>query len=108
MPNPRLAAMDATIHAACLRAGIADTGMYFSPGADTGIPVRVYVDLDVQLVGSLRQYVAGRVEIAYILEDLGDVKLAKNGSVTIGTKRYINGEPIRDDGSQSRWLVRRG
>ena len=108
MPNPRFAAMDASIHRACLRAGMADTGLYFPPGSDVGIPVRVFVDMDIQIVGGLRQYSAGRVEVSYIKEDLGDVKPAKNGRVTVGTKSYVNGEAISDDGSQSRWLVRRG
>lgn len=108
MSNPRLAAMDASIHAACLRAGLADVGRYFPPASPEGIDCRVYVDLDIELVGGVRQFVSGRVEVAYVLEDLGDTKPVKGGSVTVGTKRYVNAEPLHDDGSQSRWLVRRG
>ena len=103
-----LADLDASLHASFAAAGMADAGSYFDEGAATdaaGVPCRVYVDRDVQTVGEQRQFKAGRVEVSYVLPD---VSPRQGGRLLVDGDTYINADKISDDGSLSRWLVRRG
>ncbi|MCU1041301.1 hypothetical protein [Stenotrophomonas maltophilia] len=105
--------LDASLHAAFAVAGMASIGTHTAKkdGAVTA-NVRVYIDRDVETIGELRQFVAGRVEIAYLRADVepeqGDrleVGVAGNG---LGVEVFFNSKKLSDDGSRSRWLVNRG
>ncbi len=103
-----LAGLDAALHASFAAAGMADAGVYFEPDAAQdadGAPCRVYVDRDLQTVGELRQFKVGRVEVTYVLPD---VTPKQRGRVVVDGDSYFNEDRISDDGSLSRWLVRRG
>jgi len=103
-----LAALDDDLHAAFADAGLADMGLYAAPNAAPDAPpldVRVYVDRDTQTLGDVRQVQAGRVEVAYVLQP--GFRPAQNGVLLVDGDRYENANPISDDGSVSRWLVRR-
>ena len=103
-----LADMDSDLHAAFADGGMADNGLYFRPQAapdDVPVECRVYVDRDIATVGEIRQTVTGRIEIAYVLTD-GFVP-EQQGSVLVDGDRYENTRPVSDDGSLSRWMVRR-
>ncbi len=101
-----LADLDATLHAGLAVAGMADAGQYTPPGGGAPVPCQVYVDKDVETIGSLRQFVANRVEIAYVRQ--AGVALAKDGTVVVDGMTFTNVKIISDDGSLSRWLVRSG
>lgn len=103
-----LAEMDAHLHAAFAGAGMADSGLYWSPNAAPDampVPVDVYVDRDIQTLGDVRQTVAGRVEVAYVLSAL--YRPEQGGVLVVDGDRYENASAISDDGSISRWMVRR-
>ena len=103
-----LADMDTELHEAFADAGLADAGLYTAPNAAPDSPpteVRVYVDRDTQTLGDVRQVQAGRVEVAYVLQP--GFRPAQNGVLVVDGDRYENANPISDDGSVSRWLVRR-
>jgi len=103
-----LAALDADIHAAFLDAGLADVGEYWPPGAlldAPGMPVRVYVDRDIQTMGEVRQVRAGRIEVGYVLAP--GLVPEQGGLLLVDGERFENANPISDDGSVSLWLVRR-
>lgn len=108
MSNPALAALDAVIHGALRGAGLADTVQYLAPKSEPGAvsrPASAYVDRDIETVGDMRQVVAGRTEVAFILEPGFEPK--QRGTVRLVDGLYELATPISNDGSVSRWLVTR-
>ena len=98
--------MDATIHSALAIAGMVSTATVKSE--KTGVVtagVRIYIDRDVETIGDLQQFVAGRVEIAYLR---ADVEPEHGDRVEVDGEAFVNVKKLSDDGSRSRWLVRRG
>jgi len=98
--------MDATIHGALAVAGLVSTATVRSD--KTGVltaGVRVYIDRDVETIGNLQQFVAGRVEIVYLR---ADVEPEQGDRVEVDGEAFVNAKKLSDDGSRSRWLVRRG
>ena len=98
--------MDATIHSALAIAGMVSTATVKSE--KTGIVtegVRVYVDRDVETIGDLQQFVSGRVEVVYLR---ADVDPDQGDRVEMAGEAFVNAKKLSDDGSRSRWLVRRG
>ena len=114
-----LAAMDAQLHAAFAAAGMADRGQYTAPGLvppedEEGTPTPhpavdcdVFVDRDTQTLGETQQFKAGRVEVVYVLGSL-PVAPKKGGKLAVDGDTYVNDDEISNDGSLSRWVVRRG
>lgn len=103
-----LAQMDADLHAAFADAGLADRGLYWPPDADADFApfdADVYVDRDIQTLGDVRQAVSGRVEVGYVVSPL--FKPEQGGRLLVDGDRYENATVISDDGSISRWVVRR-
>ena len=103
-----LAEMDSDLHAAFADGGMADNGLYLRPQAapdEAPVECRIYVDRDIATVGGIRQAVTGRVEIAYLLSP--GFAPEQSGSVLVDGDRYENTRPVSDDGSLSRWMVRR-
>lgn len=100
-----LAGLDASLHASFAAAGMADAGAYTTPDGGAAVPCQVYVDRDCEMIGGLKQFVAGRVEIAYVCR--AGFRPVQKGRVLVDGDTYINAEPLSDDGSVSRWLVRR-
>lgn len=100
-----LAGLDASLHASFAAAGMADSGAYTSPDGGAAVPCQVYVDRDCETIGGLKQFVAGRVEITYV-RPYG-FRPAQKGQVLVDGDAYVNAELISDDGSLSRWRVRR-
>lgn len=103
--------MDAELHAAMLDAGMADAGHYTASGANVDTPVRIYFDRDAQVLGEFGQVVARRIEIGLLLADVPAP--VKGGRVYVpaedATYQLVDqpdGAGI-DDGSLSRWVVRR-
>ncbi|WP_312321005.1 hypothetical protein [Stenotrophomonas sp.] len=101
-----LADLDATLHAGLAVAGMADTGQYTPPGGGASVLCQVYVDRDVETIGGLRQFVANRVEIAYVRH--AGFAPAKDGTVIVDGATFTNAKIVSDDGSLSRWMVRSG
>lgn len=103
--------MDAELHAAMLDAGMADSGHYTAPGANFDVPVRIYIDRAAQVLGEFGQVVGRRIEIGLLLEDVPAP--AKGGQVYVpaeGATYQLVSQPEgdnTDDGSLSRWVVRR-
>nr|WP_153856599.1 hypothetical protein [Stenotrophomonas maltophilia] len=98
--------MDATIHASLALAGMASTAKVTA--LKTGVVtegVRVYIDRDVETIGDLRQFVSGRIEIAFLR---ADVEPEQGDLVEVGGEVFVNSKRLSDDGSRSLWLVRRG
>ncbi len=118
-----LAAMDADLHVAFAGAGLADVGLYTPPASPAEPPPEgspepppalppelpllayVYVDRDQLTAGDLRQVTAGRVEVSYVLYE--GFRPQQHGVLEVDGDRYENASLISDDGSLSRWLVRR-
>ena len=98
--------MDATIHASLALAGMASTAKVTSlkTGAATE-GVRVYIDREVETIGELRQFVAGRVEVCFLR---ADVEPEQGDLVEVGGEVFVTSKKLTDDGSRSVWLVRRG
>lgn len=97
--------MDATIHGALEIAGMVSTATVKSE--KTGVVtagVRIYIDRDVETIGDLQQFVAGRIEIAYLR---ADVEPEQGDRVEVDGEAFANVKKLSDDGSRSRWLVRR-
>ncbi|MBH1431070.1 hypothetical protein I5U42_07105 [Stenotrophomonas maltophilia] len=98
--------LDASLHAAFAVAGMASVGAHTAKKDGVVTPnVRVYVDRDVETIGELRQFVSGRVEVAYLL---ADVEPEQGDRVEIAGEVFVNSKKLSDDGSRSRWLVHRG
>ena len=101
--------MDADLHAAFADAGLCDVGDYtpIVDGVAGGVlaGVRVYVERDVQQIGEFGQIIAPRTQIAYLL---ADVTPTKGGRIVVDGQAWINTDNVGDDGSLSRWIVRRG
>ncbi|HYQ23950.1 head-tail joining protein [Stenotrophomonas sp.] len=98
--------MDATIHGALAIAGMVSTATVTSE--KTGVVtagVRIYIDRDVETIGDLQQFVAGRVEIVYLR---ADVDPDQGDRVEVDGETFVSAKRLSDDGSRSRWLVRRG
>lgn len=112
-----LADFDADLHWAFAGAGMADNGLYTPPAppapvdpeapAPAATPCSVYVDRDTQTLGETRQFKAGRVEVAYLLSAMPEAP-RKGGRLLVDGDTYINDDEISNDGSLSRWVVRRG
>lgn len=112
-----LADFDADLHWAFAGAGMADNGVYTPPAplppVDPEAPLpapglcSVYVDRDMQTLGETRQFKAGRVEVSYLLHGMAEPP-RKGGRLLVDGDVYINDDEISNDGSQSRWVVRRG
>lgn len=98
--------MDATIHGALAIAGMVSTATVTSEKSGVVTAgVRIYIDRDVETIGDLQQFVAGRVEIAYLR---ADVEPEQGDRVEVDGEVFVNVKKLSDDGSRSRWLVRRG
>lgn len=98
--------MDADLHAAFADAGLADTVAYTpNPAGPVVEGVQVYIDRAHQQIGEFGQIVAPRTEVGYVL---ATVTPTKGGSFTIDGETWINVDNIGNDGSLSRWVVRRG
>lgn len=102
-----LAAMDASLHAAFAGAGLADAGLYTPHGADAAVDCSVYIDRNVQPVGEFGQMTAPRTEVVYVLGSM-PVPPAEHGRLVADGDTLINVHEIENDGSLSRWVVRRG
>lgn len=114
-----LADLDARLHAAFSAAGQADVGDYTAPGMlppeeedaeplpHPPVPCHVYVDRDTQTLGETQQFKAGRVEVAFVLASMPAAPL-RTGKLTVDGDTYILADELSNDGSLSRWLVRRG
>ena len=100
-----LAELDASLHASFVAAGMADPGDYTPPDGGAAVPCQVYVDRDCETIGGLKQFVAGRVEIVYVRTD--GFRPVQKGRLLVDGDVYVNAELVSDDGSLSRWLVRR-
>lgn len=109
MANAALKALDAKVHRALTRAGLADAGMYIPKDATVGEPCMVYVSRAVQVLGDAGQIVAPRDEVGIILDGLS-AKPAQGGRVVLdGTGETLSlAKSLSDDGSLSRWVVRNG
>ncbi|MGH8039181.1 MAG: head-tail joining protein [Stenotrophomonas sp.] len=101
-----LANLDADLHASFAAGGMADVGLYTAPGDGIAVSCQVYVDRDVETIGGLRQFMAGRIEIAYVRQPGLDP--VQGGKVVVDGDTYVNGKLVSDDGSASRWTVRNG
>ncbi|HEL4242631.1 hypothetical protein K1516_07530 [Stenotrophomonas maltophilia] len=98
--------MDATIHASLALAGMASTAKVTAVKDGTVTEgVRVYIDRDVETIGELRQFVAGRVEVSFLRVD---VEPDQGDRVEVGGEVFVTSKKLSDDGSRSVWLVRRG
>lgn len=102
-----LHALDADLHAALADAGLGNTGHYTAPGANFDVPVRCYLDRNVQVLGEFGQVVARRDELSILLEDVPAP--AGKGRVYLPDEAttYMLTDEINNDGSLSRWAVRR-
>lgn len=101
-----LADLDAAVHIGFASAGMAELGQYTAPGSEAAVLCRVYVDRDVETIGGLRQFVAGRIEIAFVRQP--GVDPAQGGKIKVDGITYTVAKVISDDGSLSRWTVRNG
>lgn len=102
-----MAQFDAHAHSAFADAGLADTGTYTAPtaGATAVTGVRAFVDRATQQIGEFGSVNAGRTEVRYVL---ADVTPEVGGKFVVDGDTYINVGEIDNDGSLSRWTVRRG
>lgn len=100
--------LDADLHAALADAGLGNSGHYTAPGANFDVPVRCYVDRNVQVIGEFGQVVARRDEVTILLEDVATP--AGKGRIYLADEAitYVLGDELTNDGSLSRWSVRRG
>lgn len=98
--------MDADLHAAFADAGLADSGHYTAPGANFDSPVSIYIDRAAQVMGEFGQIIGRRIEIGIVH---GAIAPAAKGRIFVPDEpaHYELGEKITDDGSLSRWVVRR-
>lgn len=103
--------LDIEVHDAMLEHGMAQVGHYTPRGGGASTPVRVYLTREVQVLGEFGQVLTRRDELQIL--DPG-VELAVGGEVAVerfdksGADPYILQDRLDDDGSVSRWSVRRG
>ena len=100
---------DAQMHAAFEQAGLSDAGQYFAPGSAEGVPCDAFLDRDVQVLGQFSEVLARRDEMGLLIAGVqpaarGRVLITMEGGA-IETWHLV--DPISDDGSLSRWAVRR-
>lgn len=103
-----LAAFDAQAHAAFAAAGLADNGLYTPAAGGAAMPVRVMVDRTTQQAGEFGTVNVPMVTVAYLLADLAPGMPDVRGRLVVDGEAYINQREIDNDGSLSRWEVRRG
>lgn len=107
-----LASIDVQVHEQMLAAGHANVGDYTPPGGGASVQVRVYLDLGVKVVGEFGQIVRRRDELQVLAVD--GVEFKEKGTVAVenadrtGAVAYVLTDKLDDDGSMSRWAVRRG
>lgn len=104
-----LAGLDASLHAAFASAGMADSGLYTAAQGGAPVPCQVYVTRDVETIGDLRQFKAHSVEVDYVLGSLAVAGLepVQKGRLQVDGDLYENASELSNDGSMSRWKVRR-
>lgn len=104
-----LAGLDASLHAAFAEAGMADSGLYTPTQGSPAVPCQVYVTRDVETVGDLRQFKAHSVEVDYVVGSLAVAGLVpgQKGRLLVDGDAYENASELSNDGSLSRWKVRR-
>jgi hypothetical protein len=98
--------LDAAIHSAFARAGLAVVGTYLPPGGDPSVDTlvcRVYVDRGVQQLGNYAEVVGAKDVVTLLLEDVA----APVEKATV----VFDGETVRlktmesSDDSRQRWVV---
>lgn len=99
--------LDADIHAAFLSADMADQGQY-TPESGAPVACDVYVDRSTQDIGDLGQLRGSRTEVAYLLRSMSPTVPAPRGVLVVDGETLTNINEISNDGSLSRWVVRRG
>lgn len=104
--------VDAAIHAALGASGRGSVGFYTAPGANFDLSCRLYLDRGVVVRGEFGQVVSRRDEMRLFTADVTDPQAkgrilieATPGSGVGETWQLV--EKIADDGSLSRWSVRR-
>jgi len=104
-----LADLDAGLHASFAAAGMADVAQYTPSSGEAAVPCQVYVTRDVETIGDLRQFKAHSVEVDYVLGSLvsAGITPAQKGRLAVDGDLYENATEISNDGSMSRWKVRR-
>lgn len=104
-----LADLDASLHAAFAAAGMADSALYTQSQGSSSVPCQVYVTRDVETVGDLRQFKAHSIEVGYVLGSLAAAGLepVQKGRLLVDGDLYENATELSNDGSLSRWKVRR-
>jgi hypothetical protein len=102
MIDDALHRMDATIHAAMLAVGIADTGTYEFGDADP-VPCRFYDDEEQQEFGDQDAVAGSRRTLGIFLADVPDPK--KGAVVTIDNLQWKLQKRVSVDQSISRWVV---
>lgn len=100
--------LDADLHAAFLDSGLADFAHYSAPGANVDVDCPVYIDRAVRILGEFGQVVGHRDEVTILRR--ADLEPQKGGKVYVPAEAltYTLTDKIEDDGSASRWAVRRG
>lgn len=110
-----IAAFDLEMHAAMGDAGLADAGAWVPPPPKPlpndytppeAVPVRCFVDRALQRYGQAGQVVDRADEVAVLLADLAAP--LKGGTLTVAGVTYTLDRETDNDGSISRWTVRRG
>jgi hypothetical protein len=98
--------MDADLHAALADAGLGNDGHYTAVDANFDVPVRCYLDRAVQVLGEFGQVVGRRDELVILS---ADVEAAAKARVFLPDEgiTVMLGDKVSDDGSLSRWVVRR-
>lgn len=94
MSNSAITSMDAKIHAALKRAGLADGGTTIGDGAilrrknGTEVPCRVFVNFNSQRVGGEVGVFIVPVEVVVLRADIGDALPAKGDAFVVGDVLY--------------------
>ena len=103
-----LASLDAQLHAGLAVAGLADAGTYTPASGGLSVCCSVYVDRSVQDIGELNQISASRCEVTYVLGSMSPQLPSDDGILVVDGDTLVNVHELTNDGSLSRWLVRRG
>lgn len=105
-----LQALDATMAAAFVEAGIGDVAEYFAPDGSAAVPCRVLVDDEAALFGGDDGVapVAGHRTMVTLF--LAEVPVPRRGAqvVVAGDATYRLNELELRDQSRERWVVTRG